>query len=97
MFVKLHENALFLRIFSNNINHKHIFLCDKIYAKWFFLMSQVGCWEVFNENGVFKLIQNTLESTCAEIFFGKVPGWSSATLFKKGLQRRFFPVNFEKF
>ena len=32
-------------------------------------MSQAGCWEVLNENGVFKLIQNTLENTCAEISF----------------------------
>ena len=70
--MKLHVNALFLRIFSKTMNHKYIYIfsCRKIYAYWFFLMShQAGCSEVFIKNGVMKLLQNALENTCAEISF----------------------------
>ena len=45
-----------------------------------------------------EISQNPLENTCARVsFFHKVAGLRPATLFKKRLWHRCFPVNFVKF
>ena len=48
--------------------------------------------EVFVE-----ISQNSQENTCARVFFNKVLGLRPATLLKKILWYRCFPVNFSKF
>ena len=49
-------------------------------------------------NEVFlEISQNSQENTCARVFFNKVAGLTPATLFKKTLWYRCFPVNFAKF
>ena len=45
----------------------------------------------------FEVSQTSQESTCASLFFNKTAGMRLAILFKKRLQHRFFPINFEKF
>ena len=58
---------------------------------------QAGCPDVFNENGVLKTFTKcTGKHLYWNLFSDKVPGWNSASFFKKRLQRRCFPVNFEK-
>ena len=44
-----------------------------------------------------EISQNSQEKTCARVFFNKVDGLMSATLLKKRLWYRYFPVNFVKF
>ena len=41
--------------------------------------------------------QNSQENSCARAFFYKVAGLSPATLLKKRLWHRYFPMNFAKF
>ena len=41
--------------------------------------------------------QNSLENTCARVFFNKVVGLRPATLLKRRLWHSCFPVNFVKF
>ena len=48
--------------------------------------------EVFLE-----ILQNSQEDTYVKSLFNKVAGLRAATLFKKGLWHRCFPVNFAKF
>ena len=43
-----------------------------------------------------KLLQNSMENTCARVFFNKVTGLRPATLLKKRLWQRCFSVNFAK-
>ena len=43
-----------------------------------------------------KILQNSQVNTCATVFLNKVADLRPATLLKKRLWRRFFPVNFEK-
>ena len=54
-----------------------------------------GC--VLQEKVFLKISQNSLENTCASLFFNKVAGLRPTTLFKKRLSHRCFPVNFAKF
>ena len=44
-----------------------------------------------------EILQNSQEFTCASLFFNKVEGLRPATLIKKKLWYRSFPVNFAKF
>ena len=44
-----------------------------------------------------KIPQNSQENTCARVLFNKVAGLRPATLLKKWLWHRCFPVNFVKF
>ena len=44
-----------------------------------------------------EISQNSQENTCQGLFFNKVEGLRPATLFKKRLWHRYFPVNFAKF
>ena len=44
-----------------------------------------------------KISRNSQETTCARVFFNKVADLRSATLLKKRLWHRCFPVSFEKF
>ena len=45
-----------------------------------------------------EISQNVQENNCATVsFWNKVVGLRAATLFKKGLRHRCFPVNFVKF
>ena len=44
-----------------------------------------------------KISQNSQENTCASLFLNKVAVPRAATLFKKRLQHRCFPVNFVNF
>ena len=39
----------------------------------------------------------TGQQLCRSFFFYKVAGWKTATLLKRRLQHRFFPVNFAEF
>ena len=47
--------------------------------------------------GVLKISKNSQENICASLFFNKVAGLMSATILKKRLWHRCFPVNFAKF
>ena len=54
--------------------------------------------EVFCEKGVLRNFANfTGKHLCQSLFFNKVAGPGPATLLKKRLQHRCFPVNFAKF
>ena len=54
--------------------------------------------EVSNKKAVLKTSQNSQENSCVGVsFFNKVADLRPATLFKKTLQHRCFPVNFLKF
>ena len=85
----------YLQIFSNAINFKkHIFYVTEY--------MRIGCSyghirQVLQRCSMkmvlFKLLKKSLENTCAEIFFDKVPGWRSATIFKKRLTQM-FPCEF---
>ena len=44
-----------------------------------------------------EILQNSQKSTCASLFFNKFVGLRPATLLKKRLWHRCFPVNFAKF
>ena len=44
-----------------------------------------------------EISQNLQENTCVRVFFNKVAGLRPATLLKKSLWHRCFPVNFAKF
>ena len=44
-----------------------------------------------------EISQNSQENTCARVFFKKIAGLRPATLLKKRLWHRCFPVNFAKF
>ena len=44
-----------------------------------------------------EISENSRENTCARDFFNKVAGLRPATLLKKNLWHRYFPVNFSKF
>ena len=52
---------------------------------------------VFNKKGVFKYFSKLTGTPVHESFFNKVEARKPATLSKKGLRYRCFPVNFEKF
>ena len=52
----------------------------------------VLCKKMFLE-----ISKNSQENTCGSLFFNKVAGLKPATLLKKRLWRRCFPVNFVKF
>ena len=93
--MKLHVNAL---LFTN------IFQCHKFYKYFFYITEymRIGCsyghirqvlQRCSKKMAFFKLLKNSLENTCAEIFFDKVPGWRSATIFKKKLTQM-FPCEF---
>ena len=53
--------------------------------------------EMLCEKGVLKISQNSLENTCASVSFLIKLQARSATLLKKRLWHRCFPVNFAKF
>ena len=54
--------------------------------------------EVFCTKGALKILQNSQENHCARVsFFNKVAGLRSATLLKKRLWQKCFPLNFAKF
>ena len=53
--------------------------------------------EVFCKWGLLEISQNSQENTCVRVFFNKVAGLTPATLLKKRLWYRCFPVNFAKF
>ena len=48
------------------------------------------------KNVFLEISRNSRENTCARVFFNKVAGLRPATLFKKRLWHRCFPVNFAK-
>ena len=52
---------------------------------------------MFCEKVFLEFSQNSQENTCARVFFNKVTGLRAATLLKKRLLHRCFPVNFAKF
>ena len=52
---------------------------------------------MFIEKLFLKISQNSLENTCGDAPLIKVAGRKPATLLKKRLQHRFFPVNFKIF
>ena len=52
---------------------------------------------VLQEKAFIKILQYSQENTCARVFFNKVSGLSPATLLKKRLWNRCFPVNFVRF
>ena len=56
-----------------------------------------SCPEVLCTKGVLKSFQNSQENSCVRVFFNKVADLKPATLFKKRLWHRRFPVDFEKF
>ena len=54
--------------------------------------------EVFCKKGVLRnFTKSTGKHLCQSLFFNKVAGLKPATLLKKRLWHRFFPVNFTKF
>ena len=55
-------------------------------------------WEVFSVKGVPRnFVKFTGKHLCQSLFFNKVAGLKPATLLKKRIWHRCFPVNFEKF
>ena len=55
-------------------------------------------WRCSVEKVFLEISQNSQENTCARVsFFNKVAGLRPATLLKKRLWHRCFPVNFAKF
>ena len=61
-------------------------------------MDRSSCPEVFCKRGVIKnFAKFTGKYLCQSLFFSKVAGLRPATLLKKRLWHRCFPVNFAKF
>ena len=88
----------------NKILIEHIFYEVMIYAFVYtstnFVNSSVRSSrpKVFCKKRVFlEISQNSQKNTCASFFFNKVAGLRSATLLKKILWHRYFPMNFAKF
>ena len=82
---------------STLINFTLFFSCDLSYWKsnWDFRSS---CPEVFCKKGVLKKFSKLTEKhLCQSFYFNKVAVLRPATLLKKRLWHRYFPVNFAKF
>ena len=62
-----------------------------------FEMTVTATGGVLLEKLFLKISQNSQENTCARLFFNKVAGLKAATLLKKRLWYRCFPVNFARF
>ena len=57
-----------------------------------------SCPELFRKKGVLKIIAKfTGKQLCQSLFFKKATGLRPATLLKKSLWHKYFPVNFVEF
>ena len=80
------------------ISYATLIFCDILLDTLFVGVFRSSHPEVFYKKGVIKnLAKFTGKHLCWSIFFKKVSGHSPATLLKKRLQHRCFPMSFAKF
>ena len=77
-------------------NTSYCLLSDRIFVTSD-IFSEAATWGVLWKKVFLEISQNSQENTCARVLFNKVAGLRPATLLKKRLCHRCFPVNFVKY
>ena len=88
------------KYYDKHANNKKInlFLHYKLFHKFDSLATEAVALRCSVKNVFLEILQNSQENTlCQGLFFNKVASLNPATLLKKRLWHRCFPVNFEKF
>ena len=99
-FSKCHQIRSFLRIWSHllKISLMDNFIFCAVESPNFLRYREAVTIGVLGKKVFLEISQNPQENTCVRVlFFNKVTGVSPATLLKKRLWHRRFPVNFVKF